>query len=534
MTESDGPGRSIGPRLALAAAAAVLALLVAEAGYSLVTGHSLLHGEPSPQHVLAPAQQGPPTDAEKHAAPDAGGPVSVLSGMYRIDDDPRVRYTLKADSEVSILTSTAHTDHNGLRVRPGPPPPEDALRIDVLGDSVAFGYGVADDETMAARLERLLTDSRGPGARPVACFSVAVPSWNHRMELAFLTDHWDEAHADVVVYVPIANDLGDAGAVWESGKLRLDPDPAQQDPWLLVDRSLLASVERTHGVNGQLLADDVAGPCALEADLTPESSRRYDEMASSIAALQQMLAAHGSKLLMVQSEQTSFAWNLVSRLQRAAPELPVMFVDRYLPDGFQLPTDPHPNAQTQAVRAIWVAQELLTRGLVDAGAGQPLPEVPPAYAELRHTDYDAASIQRFAEVGRERARKALFDEIDFGSGRGIRQVIGGLNADGTLRMHGAFVIRADGPQVQLELAALAACPELYPLAVDVELAGQPAGTLTIEAGQVCKAALELPSSVSPGTPIDVRLLPRTWCVIRVRGVSQVVACRPLRIASPAR
>src|SRR5262249_44917183 len=153
------------------------------------------------------------------------------------------------------------------------------------------------------------------------------------------------------------------------------------------------------------------------------SSRRYDEMAASIVAMQRMLAARGSRLLMIQTEQTAFAWNLVSRLQKAAPDLPVMYVDRTLPEKFQLPTDPHPNAQTQHVRAIWVAQELLARGLVDAGAGRPLPEVPPDYAELRRPAYDAATVERFAETWHDRTRKALLDEIDFRSGRGLRQII---------------------------------------------------------------------------------------------------------------
>ncbi|HTE04987.1 MAG TPA: hypothetical protein VK824_02245, partial [Planctomycetota bacterium] len=157
-------------------------------------------GDP-PAEADLPALHEPATDADRHAAGAAS------TGIYRMHEDSRVRYVLKPETTVDIVETHVRTDRLGMRVRPGPEPPPEALRIAVAGDSVAFSYGVADDETMAARLAALLAESRGPAARPVTASTVAVPSWNHRSALGFLTDHWDELRPDIVVYLPIDNDL---------------------------------------------------------------------------------------------------------------------------------------------------------------------------------------------------------------------------------------------------------------------------------------------------------------------------------------
>jgi hypothetical protein len=446
-----------------------------------------------------------------------------------------VRYVLKSDAELLMVDAPAHTDALGLRVRPGPPPPDDALRIAVLGDSVAFGFGVEDDQTLAAHLERLLLESRGPAARPVACFTVAVPSWNHHAELAFLSDHWDAVRADIVVCMPIPNDLGDAGALYESGRLRLDSDPMQPDPWLLVSRSLLGTIETNiEAVLGRGRLDtDFLGVCALEADLTPESRRRYEDNVASLVDMERLLAARGARLLVAFAEQTTYSWQLAARLAQAAPELPLVFFERYLPAECTLVVDPHPSAATHAVRAGWLARELLDRGLVERGAALPLPEVPAEHERLRGPACTPAQLQDYADKARGFAREELLDEIDFQGGKGIRQVIGGLNVDRSVRMHALMVLKANGPDVRLELAPWSTRRDLYPLRVDVELAGEPAGSIVIEPLKSLDVRLPLPASLAPGEPFEIRLLPADWCVAQDRGFTQVVAFRPLRVSCRA-
>ena len=57
-------------------------------------------------------------------------------------------------------------DEEGFRRQPGTgpwPPDREAFNIFLYGGSTAFGYGVQDDETVAAHLERRLAGAAGPG-----------------------------------------------------------------------------------------------------------------------------------------------------------------------------------------------------------------------------------------------------------------------------------------------------------------------------------------------------------------------------------
>ena len=136
-----------------------------------------------------------------------------------------VAYTFKTGSTLTYaegkVTMQFATDELGMRARAGPPPAADAPRIVVLGDSVAFGFGLGDEDTLAAQLERLL------GGR-VACSTVAVPSWNCQNAWRFLLDHLDRLRPDVVLYFPVENDLEDGYGVTEAGQRRTAEDRARR------------------------------------------------------------------------------------------------------------------------------------------------------------------------------------------------------------------------------------------------------------------------------------------------------------------
>jgi hypothetical protein len=496
-----------------------LALLVAEGALSLLAGWSLRPGRDERPQPAAPA---PPSDEERRAA---------VAGTFVVHEDPLVRYTLRPDAELRFVDVPAHTDATGQRVRPGPPPPADALRVVVLGDSVAFGYGVADDETLAARLELLLAASRGPAARPLACFTVGAPSWNHRTALHYVSDHWDELRPDVVVYVPVANDLSDAADVYEGGAQRLAPDPTAADPWLLVSRSQLTAVEQNLGEGWPTPA---LGAIALEADLSPESARRYDENAASIVALHDLLAARGSRLLVIHSELFEYVWHLDLRLRAARPALELLFIERFVPESFKLPADQHPNAATVRQRALVVARRLLELGFVDAGAGEPLPEPSREFSEVLSQPGDQDKIAARDERSRADALAKLRPVIDLSTGEGFRQVFGGLNLDGSVRMHLLALLAAGGDTLRVRLLPLADRPDAYPLTVEVDIDGAPAGTLELQADAPCEATLPLPPALArSGRPFEVRLRPASWVVVKDRGRSEVASCFLARLDASA-
>src|SRR5262249_10216748 len=154
----------------------------------------------------------------------------------------------------------------------------------------------SDEDTIANRLEELLERTRGPLARPVVCRTVAMARWNHRNAVQFVLDHLDELRPDLAVYLPFMNDLSDT--LIEGGDPEPYPDPASPDPWLPVRSHVTARLlahliaSRDGGLAG-LDAGDF-GPDALTSDLSPESSRRYDEDVASIARLSEVLAARGA------------------------------------------------------------------------------------------------------------------------------------------------------------------------------------------------------------------------------------------------
>ncbi len=93
--------------------------------------------------------------------------------------DGRLGFTLRpgvqvrhADRDFSVSVAV-----NALGMRGperGASKPAGTARILLLGDSFAFGWGVEQDETFGARLERLLTERVGP----VEVLPAAVPGWS--------------------------------------------------------------------------------------------------------------------------------------------------------------------------------------------------------------------------------------------------------------------------------------------------------------------------------------------------------------------
>ena len=225
-----------------------------------------------------------------------------------------------------------------MRRRPGPPAAEDALRIVVLGDSVAFGFGVNDDEALAPRLEARLAELRGAAERPVTCLTVGVPSWNYRAAIAFLFDHWDELRPDMVLYMPMANDLYDIDSVFASGMRRPAPDPASTDPWLMVSVRYLSTLLVTPFLQprGQLPRDE-QGVDVVISDICAESRRRHDDNADAIVALDRELAARGCRLAIVWNAMTTYMWCISARLHERAPELPAIPLLKWARSEFLLP-----------------------------------------------------------------------------------------------------------------------------------------------------------------------------------------------------
>ncbi len=435
-------------------------------------------------------------------------------GPYRVHEDPFVGYAFKQNAELEYAAKRFSTDDLGLRVRPGPSPGPDAFRIALLGDSVAFGHGLEEGETIAAQLETILREVRGPKAREVACLTVAVPSWNYRNALRFLLDHLDVLDPDLVLYMEIDNDIDDSYGANEIGQRRVMEDAGALDP-LLNFRSNQAFFNR--GVlrlrdEGRSLDRDSFGPPAAQAALTFSSSWRIEDLARSLVDAQEILATRDARLALLPYVQHALHRQVRARLARLGARIPSIPLFEDIRTEDTLGADPHPNAASARTFAIWIAATLFEWGWLPYSPFRPLPDVDPRHEGRRTREKSDAEVLEWTAEFERASRESLERTISNHTLQGVLQIYGGINADGSFGPRLAAVLPA-GRLLRVELAPLVERPDLYPLEIQVEVDGTPVGSVLLSAAVEGPAARDfaLPAEAA-SRPFEVRLLAQRWCV----------------------
>jgi len=530
-------------RFAVAVAGTLLALLVGEGALSLSTGRSLRELVTGARVVEDSLREWRATDDDDRIAAAARIP-----GLYKVHEDPLVGYTMRAEASLTIGDGEIRTDRLGMRVRPFDSqqgarnlgsqgdPDLDPLRVLVLGDSVAFGHGVDDDETLAHQLELLLRDALPEGSRPVICSTVAAPGWNHRNAVHFLLDHLDHYAPDIVLYLPISNDLTNTYGVYETGHRWDGLDLGSADPWLAssIDErmaSALAAVRRLKAAGRPLLGfRDRLGPLAVNADLSPESSRRYDENARSIALLNEQLTRQGARLMLVQLGQEVYFWHLFRRLPLYGLDLPVLPLFSQMLPEFTLEGDPHNNPEALGVVARWCAEALAAEGWLAGVESLPAQGIPETYLQARAVAKGLSEWQSESDKARTGHGGLLQTELNTDTGQGLFQVYGGLNADGSARRRLLLLLAPGDGLLRLSLAPLPGRTDLQPQTVRVSVNGVPLGSLELTSAGPAEAQFPWPSTVAGEEPIEVLLEAEREVVIDVDGRS-TMACYRLLFAA---
>lgn len=134
---------------------------------------------------------------------------AVARDTVRLSEDPAWLYELDPE----------HPEHNRLGLRgpeTTPRPTSGVRRLLVVGDSIAYGLGVAPEETLAARLERRL----GAGWEVL---NAGVPGWSILQEAAWFVERGVALEPAGVVLVVCLND-------WTAYTVEFDQLLATEEP----------------------------------------------------------------------------------------------------------------------------------------------------------------------------------------------------------------------------------------------------------------------------------------------------------------
>ena len=477
------------------------------------------------------------TDAEKvHAAALTEGPFGAAT-------DHHVGIIMKRGITRELLGVPATMDVWGQRVRVGPPAETGAPRIVVLGDSIAFGFGVADDETIGHNLERFLGMCTRPGSKKPVVFTVACPGWNQRNATRYLRNHLARLDPDIVLFLPVGNDLHDGYAVGDAGHRTMAFDPthgasqphtsAEQWNLLMLSNYKNAPVSEWNRIRqaGGILA---TVPHVVVSGITRESKRRWAGLVEDMVELTGRLEARGTKLATVFCADGGYEEMFHVRVGRALPQHAFLWTYANIGDGDHLDGDPHPNAKYTKAVAWRVADFLLRGGWVAGTDHEALPNLPLGYQErlmaARTIDGSQAVL-----AGRQRIWEDFFrSEVVIRDTTGFHQVYGAVHAHGTVRRTLWLALKNPGTgRISVDLRRLPAASGVYPLTLRVTIQGVAAGEVPVPppGGDDLRyrAQLRVPPELLSEPYLDVRLDASNWVVESHGGQSRLASFRLDRI-----
>lgn len=131
---------------------------------------------------------------------DRGTPKTPA--IYDKSEDPAISYQLKSNLNEYGFRSTIKTNSLGMR---SPEPEAGKKTIVLLGDSITFGYGIENDETLGSRIDSLLDHQYN-------VMTEAAPGYTLNQERRIFAEKSEKLRADALVLVFFWNDLTDDSA----------------------------------------------------------------------------------------------------------------------------------------------------------------------------------------------------------------------------------------------------------------------------------------------------------------------------------
>ena len=280
-----------------------------------------------------------------------------LAQMLRVSSFNEIVYELIPDLHVYFLGAQLSTNESGFRGRAYPTKKSTkTVRVVGIGDSLMFGWGVADDETYLNLLERKLENSGASLSWEV--INTAVPGYNTALEVATLK-------SKALAYAP---DIVVLGFV-ESNDLELPHFVRRREAAWVFDRSYVLDLLRGNLVRSSIVST-LARPSAKEQSRY-KAIDNLRSLENSLETLRMLSQEHEFEVIVYAHERLSKeVRNLFLtkhlRLVEAWPSLLDAVddanVDSYRSSHLVLSTeDPHPSAAGHALAA-----ELLYYSITDS------------------------------------------------------------------------------------------------------------------------------------------------------------------------
>jgi lysophospholipase L1-like esterase len=275
-------------------------------------------------------------------------------GLKRISADPAIGHEHVPGSRARLMGADVSINSGGLRGREVQvEKPLGATRLLMLGDSIVFGWGVAQDQTAAAVLERELR-ARG---RDIEVINAGVGNYNTAMEVAYFLRTGLRYRPDIVVLNYFINDA--------------EPTPVYRTPSWIARHSYGYVV--LNGGWDRFKRLVLGGPDwrASYAALYAESAPGWLAAQEGIRTLAAYCKSHGIRLILASVPELhqlrSYPFGAVNeRLGALAADMEIEYLDLLPAVQNEDPAtlwvtepDPHPNAKAQALMADALAGYLL-------------------------------------------------------------------------------------------------------------------------------------------------------------------------------
>lgn len=136
-----------------------------------------------------------------------GVPLEERLPIVEVQANPTRGYEMVPDRDHYTYMERVHVNHLGLRGGDLPARAPDECRILCLGDSLVYGQGVADVDTIPVALEAEFAGRAGEARRTVRVVNGGVRGYDTAQERALLEELGDRIRPDVVVLFWYPNDL---------------------------------------------------------------------------------------------------------------------------------------------------------------------------------------------------------------------------------------------------------------------------------------------------------------------------------------